>query len=70
VAHERMRKLLGRPIMSADWRSDRPAPRHQALHDDTARQLRSALRRRPGIVITTVPYHLPSRTGHSHMPMA
>ena len=43
---------------------------HQALHNGTARQLRRALRRQPGIVITTVPHHLPIRTGHSHMPMA
>ena len=32
--------------------------------------VRRALRRQPGIVITTVPHHLPIRTGHSHMPMA
>jgi hypothetical protein len=51
-------------------RSDRPAPRHQALHNGTARQLRRALRRQPGIVITKVPHHLPICTGHSHMPMA
>ena len=35
---------------------------HQALHNGTTRQLRRALRRQPGIVITTVPYHLPTRT--------
>jgi amino acid transporter len=33
---------------------------HQALHNGTARQLRRALRRQPGIVITTVPHHLPT----------
>lgn len=31
---------------------------HQALHNGTTRQLRRALRRQPGIVITTVPHHL------------
>jgi hypothetical protein len=32
--------------------------RHQALHNGTARRLRRALRRQPGVVITTVPLHL------------
>jgi hypothetical protein len=31
---------------------------HQPLHNGTARRLRRILRRRPGIVITTVPQHL------------
>jgi hypothetical protein len=31
---------------------------HQLLHNGTARRLRRALRRRPGIVITTVAHHL------------
>jgi hypothetical protein len=31
---------------------------HQPLHNGTARRLRRALRRRPGVVITTVPLHL------------
>jgi hypothetical protein len=43
---------------------------HQALHNGTARQLRRALRRQAGIVITTVPHHLPIRTGQNHMAMA
>jgi amino acid transporter len=33
---------------------------HQPLHNGTARRLRRILRRRPGIVITTVPQHLPT----------
>jgi hypothetical protein len=32
---------------------------HQPLHSGTARRLRRALRRQPGVVITTVPLHLP-----------
>jgi hypothetical protein len=31
---------------------------HRPLHNGTARRLRRALRRRPGIVITTVPHHV------------
>jgi amino acid transporter len=31
---------------------------HQVLHNGTARRLRRALRRQPGVVITTVPLHL------------
>jgi hypothetical protein len=31
---------------------------HRPLHNGTARRLRRALRRRPGVVITTVPLHL------------
>ena len=31
---------------------------HRPLHNGTARRLRRALRRQPGIVITTVPHHL------------
>ncbi len=31
---------------------------HQPLHNGTARRLRRALRRRPGVVITTIPLHL------------
>jgi hypothetical protein len=33
---------------------------HQPLHNGTARRLRRALRRQPGVVITTVPLHLPT----------
>jgi amino acid transporter len=33
---------------------------HQSLHNGTARRLRRALRRRPGVVVTTVPLHLPT----------
>jgi amino acid transporter len=33
---------------------------HQPLHNGTARRLRCALRRQPGVVITTVPLHLPT----------
>jgi hypothetical protein len=33
---------------------------HQALHNGTARRLRRALRRQPGVVLTTVPLHLPT----------
>ena len=33
---------------------------HRPLHNGTARRLRRALRRRPGVVITTVPLHLPT----------
>jgi amino acid transporter len=33
---------------------------HRPLHNGTARRLRRALRRQPGVVITTVPLHLPS----------
>jgi hypothetical protein len=36
---------------------------HQALHNGTTRQLRRALRRQPGIVITTVPHHLTHLAG-------
>jgi hypothetical protein len=32
----------------------------QALHNGTARRLRRALRHQPGVVITTVPVHLPT----------
>jgi amino acid transporter len=35
-------------------------PWHQPLHNGTARRLRRALRRQPGVVITTVPLHLPA----------
>ena len=31
---------------------------HQPLHNGTARRLRRALRRQPGVVITTLPLHL------------
>ena len=33
---------------------------HQPLHNGTARRLRRALRRQPGVVITTIPLHLPT----------
>ena len=33
---------------------------HWPLHNGTARRLRRALRRQPGVVITTVPLHLPT----------
>jgi amino acid transporter len=33
---------------------------HRPLHNGTARRLRRALRRQPGVVITTVPLHLPT----------
>jgi hypothetical protein len=33
---------------------------HRPLHNGTAHRLRRALRRQPGVVITTVPLHLPS----------
>lgn len=33
---------------------------HQLLHNGTARRLRRVLRRQPGVVITTVPLHLPT----------
>ena len=33
---------------------------HRALHNGVAPRLRRALRQLPGIVITTVPFHLPS----------
>jgi amino acid transporter len=33
---------------------------HRPLHNGTARRLRRALRRRPGVVITTVPVHVPT----------
>lgn len=33
---------------------------HRPLHNGTARRLRRALRRQPGVVITTVPLHLPA----------
>jgi amino acid transporter len=33
---------------------------HRPLHNGTARRLRRALRREPGVVITTVPFHLPA----------
>ena len=33
---------------------------HRPLHNGTARRLRRALRGQPGVVITTVPLHLPS----------
>ena len=33
---------------------------HQALHNGTARRLRRALRPQPGVVITTIPLHLPT----------
>jgi amino acid transporter len=33
---------------------------HQPLHNGTARRLRRALRRQPGVVITTIPIHLPT----------
>jgi amino acid transporter len=33
---------------------------HQPLHNGTARRLRRALRRQPGVVITIVPLHLPT----------
>jgi hypothetical protein len=33
---------------------------HQPLHNGTARRLRRVLRRQPGVVITTVPLHVPS----------
>ena len=33
---------------------------HQSLHNGIARRLRRALRRQPGVVITTVPLHLPT----------
>ena len=35
-------------------------PWHRPLHNGTARRLRRALRRQPGVVITTVPLHLPA----------
>ena len=35
---------------------------HQPLHNGTARRLRRAVRRQPGVVITTVPFHLSSVT--------
>lgn len=31
---------------------------HRPLHNGTARRLRRALRRQPGVVITTIPLHL------------
>jgi hypothetical protein len=33
---------------------------HQLLHNGTARRLRRAVRRQPGVVITTVPVHVPT----------
>ena len=33
---------------------------HRPLHNGTARRLRRALRRQPGVVITTIPLHLPT----------
>jgi amino acid transporter len=33
---------------------------HRPLHNGIARRLRRALRRQPGVVITTVPFHLPT----------
>ncbi|MCW2897820.1 MAG: family permease, partial [Streptosporangiaceae bacterium] len=36
-------------------------PWHNILHNRTAPRLRRALRRLPGIVIVSVPMHLPSR---------
>jgi len=33
---------------------------HQPLHNVTTRRLRRALRRQPGVVITTIPLHLPT----------
>jgi hypothetical protein len=33
---------------------------HRPLHNGTARRLRRVLRRQPGVVITTVPLHLPT----------
>ena len=33
---------------------------HQPLHNRTARRLRRALRRQPGVVITAIPLHLPT----------
>ena len=33
---------------------------HQPLHNGTARRLRRALRRQPGVVVTTIPLHLPA----------
>ena len=32
----------------------------QLLHNGTARRLRRALRRQPGVVVTTIPLHLPT----------
>jgi hypothetical protein len=33
---------------------------HRRLHNGTARRVRRALRRRPEVVIRTVPFHLPT----------
>ena len=41
-------------------RADRHAPLAPPLHNGIARHLRRALRRQPGVVITTVPLHLPT----------
>lgn len=36
-------------------------PWHRPLHNRVALRLRRALRNRPGVVVTTVPFHLPCR---------